>query len=229
MLPDPLMAYAARSGVTEPELLQLAESRFNREEAGNVFRRFLDAATAGSPFAMCICARSFRNGRGTEKSEQSAFVWAEKAAQTGFAPGLFELGECFEHGIGTPTDVDRAVKLYELAADAGFGFAAHRLGAGYYSGLFGTTDVPRAIAYMERADQLGDAHGAADLAEWYESGAKVPRDYVAAVRWYKRAAELGDPFSSQRLQMAHSQGELGLPRDAALAREYEKLFMEQTA
>jgi uncharacterized protein len=228
MLRDPLIAYALHHGTTDHSLVQLAEREFDPSTAADAFNQLLIAATAGSPFAMSICSALLREGRGVEKSERAALSWAQKAASSGFAPGLYELARCFEHGIGVHIDTNRAIELYDEASASGYGFAAYRLGKSYYYGDLVEADLRKAVEYMERAYELGDFHGAHDLAEWYESGEKLSRHYSAAVLWYERASSLGDPFSSFRLQMAYSRGELGLQRDAPRAREYEQLFMKQT-
>ncbi len=228
MLRDPLVTYVLQHGGTEEGLVRLAETEFDPSEAERDFAEFLGAAVGGSAFAMCICSRLLRAGRGTAKSEQDALLWAEKAANTGFAPGLYELALCFELGVGLPINMQRALETYERSANGGYGFAAYRLGRSYYHGDAGSVDVFKAIAWMERAYELGDFHGAHDLGEWYESGEKLSRRYSEAIVWYQRASELGDPFSSLRLQMAYSLGELGLSRDQALADRYARMVAQQT-
>lgn len=158
MLRDPLTAYVSRHGGVENRLIELAESKYEPSTAEDAFNQFVEAAMAGSSFAMCICSRLLREGRGTSQSAEQALLWAERAAHTGFAPGVYELARCYEYGVGVDPDVRKA---------------------------------------------------------------------GAAVLWYERASELGDPFASVRLQFAYSIGQLGLPKNPELARQYEELSKQQ--
>jgi uncharacterized protein len=229
MLRDPLTAYVSQHGGAEDRLVELAESKYDPSTAEDAFRQFIDAAKAGSSFAMCICSRLLREGRGTSQSPGQALLWAEQAANAGFAPGIYELARCYEYGVGVKPDIRKAAEIYERSASAGYGFAAHRLGRAYYLGEIGIADISKAVEYMKRAYELGDFNGAHDLAEWHESGERLRRDHGRAVLWYERASELGDPFATVRLQFAYSIGELGLPKNPELARKYEELSKIQTS
>jgi localization factor PodJL len=173
MLRDPLIAFALRNRGTDATLTLLAESAGPTQDdsiSQAVFRQLREAATNGSPFAMCMCSRLLRTGIGTARSDDDAYMWAQRAAATGFPPGSYELGQCFQNGVGIARDMHRARDLYEQASEGGYGFAAHRLGRACYEGDLGARDLASAVRYMERAADLGESLGALSLAEWYSYG-----------------------------------------------------------
>jgi len=224
---DPLFSYAFAHLPAERGLIEEAEEMLlepSEEGALAAFVRVRDAANRGSAFAMCICSRLARAGVGTEQSGADAHSWAKRAAETGFAPGIYELGLCFEKAVGVERDLAAAFSHYQQSADGGFGFAAHRLGRECCEGAFENVDTTRAVQYMALAYDLGESLAAYDLGQWYEAGKKVQRDYTAAVLWYERAAALGDPAATFRLHIAYSRGELGLPQNRTKANEYADMF-----
>lgn len=198
------------------------------DDAGNVYRRVRAAADGGSGFAMCLCAHwPDVHGQG-KVADTDRYHWSERAAQTGYPPGLFELAVCFEKGIGVPADIGRARELYERSSQGGFGFATHRLARAYMEGNFGAQDPALAVHLMERSFEQGEPTAAFYLGKWFESAHGVLGNPKVAVSWYERASEGGYVIATLRLLRAYSRGELGLPRDASLAERYERLVSEQT-
>jgi TPR repeat protein len=231
MIASPIVTFELRHGTTDASLVELSAvnlKSLNADQAHKVHLQVRSAAEKGSPFAMCLCARWPATHGRDKPTDKERFSWAGRAALTDYPPGLFELGLCFEKGIGAPLDLARALTLYERSSAGGFGFASHRLGIAYMDGHFGTVDAPRAIALMELAYQQGEAFGALQLGQWLEAKDGVTADLAAAASWYERASEMGNFFATQRLQMAYMLGELGLPRDANMAKRYEARLIDQT-
>jgi Sel1 repeat len=231
MITAPIVTFEMRhpSTVGAPlALLTPPLGELTPDEAREAYRRVRGAADGGSAFAMCLCA-NWPDVHGQGKvTDSDRYQWSERAARTGYPPGLFELAVCFEKGIGVPADMGSAQKLYKLSSDGGFGFATHRLAKAYIDGDFGTRDAALAVHLMERSYEEGEALAALALGEWFESGERVPRNVGAAVSWYERASQGGDFFATYRLHVAYSQGELGLPRDGIMAKKYQTLIGEQT-
>lgn len=227
----PIVTFESRHPSSDAALVALSSanlSAISKGEAHEVYLKVLRAAEDGSAFAMCLCA-TWPYVHGQDKvPDAERHHWANRAAQSGYPPGLCELAVCFERGIGVPRDLHRAVELYRQSEAGGFGLAAYRLGIGYKEGRFGPVDVAAAVQLMERAYEQGEPLGALDLGRWFESGEGVPQNPAAAVRWYEHASEMGNFFATHRLQMAYALGQLGLPRDPKRAAQYESTFDAQT-
>ena len=122
MLVDPLLTYAVKHESIDAELIaicQLDKTNTNPDVAQRAFERFKKAADTGSAFAMCMCSRFCAAGWGVPKSDADAFMWAEMATATKFAPADFEVAHCYEHGIGVPRSKGQAATLYRSAAQRG--------------------------------------------------------------------------------------------------------------
>jgi TPR repeat protein len=225
------VTFELRHGSADPSLMSLAQvdlSSLSGDESREAYMRARSAAETGSAFAMCLCARwPDTHGRG-KPTDNERYTWAERAAATKYPPGLFELGLCFEKGIGVPRDLAKARELYEESSTGGFGLASHRLGTAYVDGQFGEMDARKAVDFMKLAVEQGEPLAALQLGRWFESEGNVSRDLPASVRWYELASEMGDFFATQRLQLAYTLGELGLPRDGSMAKRYEARLFEQT-
>lgn len=62
-----------------------------------------------------------------EKNDELAYVYAERAAQTGLPTAEFAMGYFYEIGIHVPTDLSVAKSWYSKAADHGYAEAAGRI------------------------------------------------------------------------------------------------------
>lgn len=87
------------------------------------------AARQGEPEADMAISKWFLCGyEGLfEKSEELAFTYAQRAAQTGFATAEFAMGYFFEIGIYVPADLKEAKSWYEKASEHGNRDAAGRI------------------------------------------------------------------------------------------------------
>lgn len=230
MIAAPIITFELKHPSTDASLLALTGKPLGEltlDQAREVYRRVRVAADGGSAFAMCLCA-NWPDVHGQGKvSDSDRHRWSERAARSGYPPGLFELAVCFEQGIGVPANFAKALELYEKSSQGGFGSASHRLARAHMDGNFGTQGAAKAVHFMERAFEQGEAMAALYLGQWFEAGQKVPRSPSAALAWYERASLGGDFFATHRLQKAYLLGELGLPRDASMARKYELLLTKQ--
>ncbi len=228
---DPLLKYAIENEDVSKRLVDVSmmpKSKWNLDEAHDYYIEFVQAANAGSCFAMCICARFCRLGIGVKASESSAIEWGKKAANEKFAPGYFEIGFCYEHGVGVEVDQEQAFKFYTESASAGYAYAATYLAAKLHDGNLGFRDIKKAIMYAELGYEYGDATAPLVLGGWYENGNGVDKNLDVALMWYKRASEMGSFLASERLHSAYMYGELGLMADKIKAKKYLDLFESQT-
>lgn len=228
---EPLKEFAQRVGeqVSESDVWAVwavweqCHTESDPERARQLLVRLLSRAEAGSKLAMCMCAARLRSGQGTLLRYKEAAMWARRAAESGYPPGIFELGRCYEDGVGIPQNLGRAIELYEEAAAAGYAHAALTMAIRYHLGQGVTVDPAKGLDYITRAVELGDAYAPFELATWYEHGSGVQVDLLLARHWYGVAADAGSLLACLRLSTAYSVGELGLKQDVEMARKYEEL------
>jgi TPR repeat protein len=211
------------SSLTDLQSIDLTLYAAESPEAVRIFQRFLDAADEGDPYAIAMCASCYRSGWGTKINADKAFLWAQSAARTGFAPGLAELGYCYEEGLGTEVDLTLALKNLSRAAEAGYGMPALNLAFRYASGTPYGESKDEAIRYANMALEAGEPYAAYLPGTWYEEGKIVPKNELTARAWYEKAAELGSQLACMRMAAAHTNGEFGLMRDPVKAKELLKL------
>ena len=228
---NPIAVFERKHPTVDSSLLKVATmnlATLSPLDEKKQYLRMKQAAEDGSAFAMCMCA-NWPNVHGRGRTPEIEYYrWSEAAAQLGYPPGLYMLAECFEKAIGVDKDLKKALDLYERSSEGGFAFAIFRLGRAYMDGALGVKDTERAIHLVERAYLEGEGMAAHQMGEWYESGEGLTKDLAIAAMWYERASEMGEMFSTLRLQMAYVLGNLGMPRDAAIASRYEARLREQT-
>lgn len=224
---DPVLLFAVKNQKIDQTLIDISvidKTSLNQDEITAFYNYVVNAASSGSVFAMCMCFDFALIGWGREKSQETAYEWAKRAASKEFAPGFFLVGRCYEDGIGVVCDFDKAKNNYLISIDGGFGYAASYLAFLFYSGKFGQPDIIEALKYIEIGAFLNEPTAPLIAAGWYEAGELVKKDMELAAKWYLRAADLGNFFAWGRLNQAYKWGELGLTKNEQLASKYEKLF-----
>ena len=73
----------------------------------------------------------YENGLGVTQIHKLAVKWYRKAAEQGYAPAQFNLGNMYDNGEGVTQDYKQAVKWYRKAAEQGFASAQYNLGSMY--------------------------------------------------------------------------------------------------
>ncbi|KAL9005027.1 MAG: hypothetical protein Q9188_002176 [Gyalolechia gomerana] len=87
------------------------------------------ASRQGEPEADMAISKWFLCGHKDlfEKNDKLAFVYAERAAQTGLPTAEFAMGYFYEVGIHVPSDLSAAKSWYSKAADHGYAEAVSRI------------------------------------------------------------------------------------------------------
>jgi TPR repeat protein len=139
-----------------------------------------------------------------------------QAAELGYAPSAYRLGECYEYGkMGCPQDPALSIHYYNIAAQQAHRDACFALTAWYLVGSPGVLPQSDTEAYLwaKRAAEQGLAKAMYAVGYFTEVGIGTVQSMPDAVQWYKRAAEAGDKRAAQRLKNA-AQGPLpGAPVD----------------
>ncbi|MGJ8644110.1 MAG: tetratricopeptide repeat protein [Luteolibacter sp.] len=165
---------------------------------------YLKGAEAEQPDCMLRLASLLFNGRGTEKSEDKAREWLEKAVKAGSALAAYELA-----GIYANEENPDTLKVYSylvLAASSGIPNAQNELGLLYLTGNLGSSDKPAAVAWFTKSAQAGYSAAQNNLATLYEGGIGVPVNYGNAGELYSLAANQGHPAATASLARMYAAG-----------------------
>lgn len=126
-----------------------------------------------------------------------------RAAELGYAPSAYKLGECYEYGrMGCPQDAALSIHYYNIAAQQNHKEACFALTAWYLVGSPGVLPQSDTEAYLwaKKAAEVGLAKAEYAVGYFTEVGVGTARDDREALRWFKRAAEHGDKRAKERLR-----------------------------
>ncbi|EPQ50070.1 HCP-like protein [Gloeophyllum trabeum ATCC 11539] len=168
-------------------------------------KRSAEHATAEFPHALHELA--LLHERGVENVvfvdyEYAAELLAQ-AAELGYSPSAYRLGECYEYGkMGCPQDPALSIHYYNIAAQQNHRDACFALTAWYLVGSPGVLPQSDTEAFLwaKKAAEGGLAKAMYAVGYFLEVGIGTPPDLQEATMWYKKAAELGDRRAIQRLR-----------------------------
>ncbi|KAF8314047.1 HCP-like protein [Clavulina sp. PMI_390] len=172
-------------------------------------KRSAEHATAEFPHALHELA--LLHERGVDNVlfvdyEYAAELLAQ-AAELGYAPSAYKLGECYEYGkMGCPQDPALSIHYYNIAAQQNHRDACFALTAWYLVGSPGVLPQSDTEAYLwakKAAEQgLPKAQYAVGYFTEVYRRTNFPLRYLTAraIQWYKKAAETGDKRAIQRLR-----------------------------
>ena len=188
------------------------------QDYAKAFQTFTRAAEMGHPEAMTMIGFYYDRGLGgVERNDAMAVVWYRRAAESGSASGMHDLGAMCRDGRGVQQDYTEAVRWFRLAVDRGYAVAMTALGMMYRDGKGVGQDAVEAGRWFRAASDLGERLGMNNLAFAYQTGVGVPQDLGEAVRLYRLAADQGEPLAMGNLGYLYETG-LGMPqsRDQAV-------------
>jgi TPR repeat protein len=131
-----------------------------------------------------------------------------QAAELGYAPSAYRLGECYEYGkLGCPQDPALSIHYYNIAAQQNHRDACFALTAWYLVGSPGVLPQSDTEAFLwaQKAAEAGLAKAMYAVGYFLEVGIGTPADLPQAISYYKRAAEQGDKRATQRLKASQTQ------------------------
>ncbi|KAI9275513.1 hypothetical protein BDA99DRAFT_495660 [Phascolomyces articulosus] len=134
--------------------------------------------------------------------EYAVSLYAQ-AAELGYAPSAFRLGECYEYGkLKCAQDPALSIHYYTIAAQQGHREACFALTAWYLVGSPGILPQSDEQAYVWARRAAEQELPKAEYAVGYftEVGIGTVKNAQEAMVWYKKAAEHGDKRAIQRLQ-----------------------------
>ncbi|KAL7424990.1 Chitin synthase 4 [Cryptotrichosporon argae] len=130
-----------------------------------------------------------------------------RAAELGYAPSAFKLGECYEYGkMGCPVDPALSIHYYNIAAQQNHADACFALTSFYLVGAEGVLPQSDTEAYLwaKKAAELGSSKAQYALGYFLETGVGTEPNMQAAMKWYRQAADAGDKRASKRVAAGFS-------------------------
>lgn len=201
------------------ESLGILASQAGQAEAKQQLRHW---AEQGLPIAQRELARSLL--RGDSEAQQQGLDWLGRAALGGDAEAAYLQGEGLRLGrYGQRPDVTAAKPWLERAAELRHADAALALARLARNGEAGPRDAAAALRWLQLAAQGGNAQAMLLLSNAYAQGQGTVVDWRQARHWLEQAADRHFPAAIQAYALALENGELGLDKDPAQARE---LLME---
>lgn len=152
-----------------------------------------DAAESGDPKAFHEIATRYAEGiGGVTVDMMAAASWYEKAAELGFAPAQYRIGNMYEKGLGVDRDLQKARGWYEQAAEAGNASAMHNLAVLYAMGVDGPADNKLAAKWFVKAAELGVKDSQFNLGILAARGVGVEQSLEQSYKWFALVAKTGD-------------------------------------
>ncbi|GLB35226.1 putative HCP-like protein [Lyophyllum shimeji] len=176
----------------------------NPREAINWLKRAAEQADEDNPHALHELALLHEVPNSTLVPYDPAYARSlfTQAAQLGYTPSQFKLGQCFEYGSLTcPVDPRRSIAWYTKAAEKGDPEAELALSGWYLTGSEGVLKQSDSEAYLwaRRAANKGLSKAEYAVGYYAEVGIGIKQDIEFAKRWYMRAAAQGNKRAMNRL------------------------------
>ncbi|KAG2178657.1 hypothetical protein INT44_001810 [Umbelopsis vinacea] len=126
-----------------------------------------------------------------------------QAAEFGYAPSAFRLGECYEYGkLGCQCDPALSIHYYTIAAEQGHREACFALTAWYLVGspnLLPQSDE-QAYVWAHRAAQAGLPKAEYAMGYFTEVGIGITKNAEEALMWYALAAKHGEERAMKKIE-----------------------------
>jgi uncharacterized protein len=165
----------------------------NPREAISWLKRAAEQADEDNPHALHELALLYEQQSGALVPHDP--VYARKlltqAAQLGYIPSQYKMGQCHEYGSLTfPVDPRRSIAWYTKAAEKGDSEAELALSGWYLTGSEGVLKQSDSEAYLwaRRAANKGLSKAEYAVGYYAEVGIGIKQDVEFAKRWYMRAA-----------------------------------------
>ncbi|OBZ85239.1 Protein SKT5 [Choanephora cucurbitarum] len=176
----------------------------NVREGNKWLKRSAEAATPEYPHALHEFGLLHEKGLDgiIFKDTSYSVQLYRQAAELGYAPSAYRLGQCYEHGyLGCQPDIIKSMSFYQLAARQEHAEACFALSVLYLTG-----DPPqlppseeKAYHWAKLAALKGLPKAEFALGYYAEMGIGRPKDSQDAMAWYQKAAQHGDERAKKRM------------------------------
>jgi len=203
------------AGATVSKLLEEAKQLEESKEIPLAVEKYKRAAELGNAEAWnALGVLTVQEG---ESKAPEAFGYFSKAADGGYARGVYNQGLCYLDGVGTTKDQAKAVAMFQKASDLGNPEAMVALASAYENGTGGTVDANQAFRWYEKAADAGNLDAVVSLGKAYAEGNGVTRDETKAAVLFERAAAQDRADAINNLGVLYAKG-LGVAKDLEKAK-----------
>ena len=126
------------------------------------------------------------------KDEAKVLQYLEQAAQSGYAPAQYALGEKIYQSAQTPEDFQKALDWFGQAAKQNHAGALYMCGIMYMQGQGTQASIPQAIAAFKQAADLGHANAQYVVGQSYWRGIGLRPSKSKALQWLELAKQNGN-------------------------------------
>ena len=194
-----VLGTAHRSGTRFPKDDTLA-AKYLQLAAEQIEVKPADASARA--LAQYLLASIYEQGRGVEKSHETAIQYLKLAARNGNSGAEFDLAVLYGDGSGgVAKDRAQACQLFSKAADQGHVRAMHNAAYCYQTGTGVGKDLNTAVQYYTRAAEAGSARSQYNLAMAYGELGKTDKAYfwlrIAQARGFEERAGMVDTAKAQ--------------------------------
>lgn len=157
--------------------------------------------------AMTRIAMMYKRGLGVKRNYKEALEWYEKAAATGDANSVFNVGTFHLSGLGVKQSYKEAIKWFTLASEMGCADADYQMGCLYFSGTGVEQDYRQAIDWYQKAAERRYLGALVNIGYMCANGMGVVKDPAIGVQWYLYAAKYGSAEAMRNLGYCYAAGE----------------------
>jgi TPR repeat protein len=149
------------------------------------FQELLQFSDYNQPALWHVIGTGFNIGRGVKRDRPEAIRWFQRAAESGHAPAMVNLGLCMMHPEPS-SDAAGAIQWFRKAAEKGFAGGMVWLGFSYREGDGVPRDDDEAVKWFIKAVEAGHSRAMIQVGGMYARNLSSPKQAVA---WFLRAAE----------------------------------------
>lgn len=162
----------------------------------NLLHRAADAGNiqAQNAWGAFILTHAMDEGVSTNEQKRVmglAFDYFKKAADTGDANGLYNLGTCHARGYGTPKDEQSAFNCFRAAAEKEHPEAINNIGWFFREGRVVEKDLEMATRWFAKSAACENPYGQYNYGLAFQRGEGVPKDLKKAAELFRIAGDRG--------------------------------------
>ena len=162
----------------------------------NLLHRAADAGNiqAQNAWGAFILSHAMDDGVSTNEQKRVmglAFDYFKKAADTGDANGLYNLGTCHARGYGTPKDEQSAFNCFRAAAEKKHPEAINNIGWFFREGRVVEKDLEMATRWFAKSAACENPYGQYNYGLAFQRGEGVPKDLKKAAELFRIAGDRG--------------------------------------
>jgi hypothetical protein len=148
-------------------------------------------ADHGDAEACNVIGMMYKQGIGLKQNDEKAFIYFQKAAESGYAKAALNIALMYKYGHGVDQNYTKFIEWLEKAAEMGYEHTEYLLGYSFYKGQGKKQNYQIAFQYFEKGAEKGNAACSYMLSLCYFMGRGIARDADKGKYWMEIAANKG--------------------------------------